>query len=264
MRMSILILILFALSIVGCGKPTPTVDVAIDDYTCLISELRAAISTSKSVVIEDNIIVHGRVTSSDEEGNFSRSMIVEDESGAVEILIADRNLCTTYPEGLLVALHLKGCAAGYSQGVLQVGRKTEEYDYYDIGYIETKESEHRIIKRSSSVEQITPRLTSIADLSREDTGRLIRIDSLTLYHSTSIDTLAGMTLNDATWQGYALFRNVKGDSIAVYTSSEAQFADRSIATTPLSITGILQWSKYNGGKECYHIKMRYATDYEDM
>ena len=264
MRIAILAITIIALSIVGCRKPSPTIDGTLHERTTTIADLRAMVSTAKGVTIDKDIVVHGRVTTSDAEGNFSRTMVIEDETGALEILIAERNLSTTYPEGLLVALHLEGCAASYDQGVLQIGSQTAEYDYYDVGYIESKECERRIIQRSTSIEKIAPRLTAIANLRGEDRGRLVRIEGLTLYNSTSIDTLAGMTLSDATWQGYALFRSAAGDSIAVYTSPNATFADRQITTNPLSITGILQWSKYNGGKECYHLKMRYSSDYESI
>lgn len=264
MRTRFLIIAITVLSIVGCRSDVPTVDGTLSDRTTTIADLRTMVGTSQGRIIEGDVVVHGRVTSSDKEGNFWRSLMVEDETGGLEVLIAERNLATIYPEGLLVALHIKGCAACYRQGVLQIGIPTEEYDYYDATYIESREMEERIIRRSADVQPLTPRLYRIADLSEGDRGRLIRVEGLTLCHTTSIDTLAGMSLADATWQGYALFKDERGDSIAVYTSSEAHFAKEAIATTPLAITGIVQWSKYNGGRECHHLKMRYATDAIEM
>lgn len=264
MRTKLLIIAIVVLSIVGCRSDAPTVDGTLSNRTTTIGDLRTMVGTSQGKIIDGDVVVHGRVTSSDKEGNFWRSFTVEDETGALEVLIAERNLATIYPEGLLIALHIKGCAACYRQGVLQIGMPTEEYDYYDATYIESREMEERIIRRSADVQPLTPRLCRIADLSEGDRGRLIRVEGLTLCHTTSIDTLTGMSLADATWQGYALFKDEHGDSIAVYTSSDAHFATLPIATTPLAITGIVQWSKYDGGRECHHLKMRYAADASEM
>ena len=261
MRISILILSTIVLSIVGCHK-VPTMDSTLSEPTTTIAHLRSMVGTQQRMAVEDDIIVHGRVTSSDSEGNFSHSLVVQDGSGALEILISERNLATTYPEGVLLALHLRGCVATYSQGVLQVGAPTQEYEYYNATYIESRESQRRIIRRSTDVEPITPMSCTIAELTERDRGSLVNIEGLTLYNTTSIDTLEGQTLADATWRGYSLFRDVHGDTIAVYTSPEAQFATRGVPLEALSITGILQWSKYDGGDESLCLKMRYASDYE--
>lgn len=250
--------------VMGCTKGSaPAHTLPLKERTTTIEQLHFRAEANRAVTITDDIIVSGRITSSDIDGNFFRSLIIEDESGAMELLIKEYDLSTTYPEGLRVALHLKGCAIGYNMGILQAGVKSPDYDYYEIGYLETKQSINRVVRRSTDVAPITPRRCSIADIGRDDCGRLVRIDDLSLRHTTSIDTLQGMTLNDATWQGYALFFDERGDSIAVYTSPDARFAKHNIPTTPLAITGIVQWCSYNDGEECAHLKMRYAIDYEE-
>jgi hypothetical protein len=68
------------------------------------------------------------------------------------------------------------------------------------------------------------------------------------------------TIYDAQWAGYSLFKDGAGDSIAVYTRNYARFAEEHIPVEEVSLCGILEWSAYNGGKECYQLKMRYAKD----
>lgn len=257
--------LIIALLLVGCAhNDMPSTGDISAERTASIAQIREQTSTNGSNIVSEDVVVTGRVTSSDSDGNFFRSLIVEDESGAIELHIKSYDLATLYPEGLLVSLHLRGCALGYDMGILQAGSKGEEYDYYAVDYLETTQSINRVIRRSTDVSPLTPRRCAIRDIERADCGRIIRVDNLTLRHTTSIDTLEGMTLDDATWQGYALFFDEKGDSIAVYTSPDARFAKQSIASTPLSLTGIVQWCKYNGGEECPHLKMRYASDYEEM
>ena len=70
----------------------------------------------------------------------------------------------------------------------------------------------------------------------------------------------GGVLADACWRGYSLFKSKSGDSIAVYTRDYARFAESAIPLGEVSLSGIVEWAKYNGGSECYQLKMRYAED----
>lgn len=256
---------ILTLIITGCNNyDMPIIDGDITPRTTPIASLRQQVGTTSGVVIDKDIVIQGRVTSSDRDGNFYRTLIIEDESGAMELSINQYDLHTQYPEGILLSLHLQGCATDYNFGILRAGGKTQPYDYYDVTYLSSREVIERVVERSLDVAPITPRITTINELGLEECGELIRIEGLKLQHTTSIDTLQGMTLDNATWQGYALFFDERGDSIAVYTADRARFAKTAIPTTPISITGILQHCKYNGGKECLHIKMRYTTDYETM
>ena len=253
------------LTVFGCNNPKePVIEGDITPRTATIATLRQQIGTVSGRTIDHNVIVQGRVTSSDKDGNFYRSLVIEDESGAMEIMVGLYDLYTLYPEGTLLSLNLKGCATDYDYGILRAGAKAHAYDSYDVTYISSREDIDRVIERSRDVAPIEPRHTTISELSNRACGELIRIEGLELRHTTSIDTLQGMTLADATWRGYALFFDTMGDSIAVYTSENSRFAKSSIPTTPISITGILQHGPYNGGKECLQLKMRYATDYEEL
>ena len=51
--------------------------------------------------IEQDIVCEGRVTSSDRDGNFYRSLFIEDESGGLEILLGIYDSYTQYPVGRL-------------------------------------------------------------------------------------------------------------------------------------------------------------------
>ena len=263
--MRLLAITTLLLALIGCNRVvTPNIEGDIPLPTTTIADLKHILGSKKSVVISDEVVIQGRVTSSDRDGNFYRAIIVKDNSASMELLVGQYDLYALYPEGLLLSLNLKGCAMDYDYGVLRVGKRANDYDSYDVTYISSREDRDRIIKRSTDVAPIEPRHTTIAELKRDECGELVRIENLTLSHTTSIDTLQGMTLSDATWQGYALFFDPNGDSIAVYTSPNARFAKNYIPTTPISITGIQQYCKYNGGKECYHLKLRYTDDYEAL
>lgn len=259
------ILAFIALVLVGCnnGADKPAIMLELDSPNTTISHLRSDIVGSRGTTIEDNIIVRGRVTSSDDEGNFYRSLFVEDDTGAVEVLVGFTPLAALYPEGLDVALHLKDCRADYWRGVLQVGVEALSSTVNSVDYIATREGVDKVISRGIDVTPLKPHVVDIKHLSRDMCGRLVTIRDVYATESTSIDTLAGETLDDALWLGSALFKDISGDSIAVVITSYANYANRPLPLSKVSITGILEWGSYaSSSKECYHISMRYESDCE--
>ena len=228
--------------------------------TTNINSLKGRIVGNRPARIDHDIVVVGRVISSDRDENFYRTIVVDDGTGAVEVKMGITPLAADYPEGLEVALRLEGCYIAYERGVAVVGAKAADYESYDVGYLASREAVDRVVVRGGSVKVQSPRSVAIAELQYADCGRLMRVDGLHVVGSTSIDTLAGDVLSDARWRGYALFKNEAGDSIAVYTRDYARFADDAIPIDEVSLSGILEWAKYNGGRECYQLKMRYAED----
>ena len=257
-----LLLAILCFTLVGCYNAA--------DESCICQELpnrNTTIHTLKGFVvgthpslIEDDIVVVGRITSSDRDANFYRTIVVDDGTGAVEVMMGITPIFGDYPEGLMVALRLEGCYAAYQRGVLAVGARAEEYEGYDVGYLTSRQAVDRVVVRSTDVAVQSPHRRSIAELRFENCGDLVRIDGVRLVASTSVDTLAGETLHDACWRGYALFKSVEGDSIAVYTRDYARFAESAIPLEEVALTGVLEWAKYNGGRECYQLKMRYEED----
>ena len=203
-----ILLLLVTITLVGCSaasdKPSdmPTPSAA----NTTVATLRGYASSGVAHLVRDDMVLSGRVTSSDAEGNFYRSFVVQDATGGVEVLVDMYDLNAIYPEGTLLSLHLAGCAVAIDDGVLQVGSKAAEYD----------------------------------------TRLLEPIASLHLVAASSVDTLAGMTLSDARWGGTTLFCDERGDSIAVVTSPYARFAEERVPHGELSITGILSWAAYAG------------------
>jgi hypothetical protein len=61
------------------------------------------------------------------------------------------------------------------------------------------------------------------------------------------------------WSGYSIFADHEGNAIAVYTSSSASYAHKSIPLERVNITGILQYGDVEG-EDMYIIKMRYEKD----
>ncbi len=260
MRLAVYIALIMTL--IGCHKAAdkPIIGDNLPPITNSIATLRNDIIGVGGVTIREDVVVAGRVTSDDSDNNFYGSIVVEDESGAVEVMIGTSYLETIYPVGLYVALRLKDCYVDYSRGVLQVGCKAPPYEYYRVGNLASREQRDRVVVRGRVVSPIEPMSISVSELSSSMCGRLINIRGLRLVDSSSVDTLKGEGLDRAVWAGYSLFKDDKGDSVAVYTREYARYSGSRIPIHDVGIIGILQRDSYRGGEECYFIKMRYEED----
>lgn len=251
--------ILYAMLIVGCynGAEEPVVNPVLPMPTTTIAHLHDIVGRGGAMLGND-VVVEGRVVSSDEDDNFYRTLVVESNGAAIEVMVGLTKLAALYPEGLGVTLTLDDCYADYRYGVLQVGRKG--VGQYAVDYLSSREAADRVIARSTAIEVPTPEVTTIHNLQRGMCGRLVTIEALHLVAATSVDEAQGEVLGDAHWAGYTLFKDERGDSIALYTRDYARYATERVPEGSVTITGILQWGKYDGGKECYQLKMRYARD----
>lgn len=90
--------------------------------TATIAQLRQLYAGTTFVIATD-VVVSGRVNTSDAEENFYRTFCVEEDGAGLEVMAGIDQLHNDFPPGSRVTLRLKGLALGESRGILQVGRK---------------------------------------------------------------------------------------------------------------------------------------------
>ena len=210
-----------------------------------IADLHSMVA-GRRVVINEDITIGGYVTTSDEASNFYRTFIIEDASGGTEVMAGLYDLHNIYPKGYYLTVSLKGCAVGESLGVMQIGMPAEDYSYYPTDYFSSRVVMDKHVKRYNLRRDIAPTPLAIRDLSMDYCGRLVNIAGLT-------------PTQEGVWAGYTIFTDKNGQYIAVYTSEYADYAQNSLPTGSVSITGILQYGKVDG-EEYYIIKMRDEKD----
>ena len=195
---------------------------------CTISQLKQRCGEGCTNIVAD-LVCAGRVTTSDSEGNFYRSFVIEDSTGGLEILLGTYNIASRYPAGTLVTIKLNGTAIMVENGVLQVGLPPYTFDSTPREFESQAVIDSHII-RGASVEDVKPTLCDITSLSPELCGRKIKIEGI--YHSP---------LEDYEERDYHRFENDEGDAVFAYISPYADFSDIAIPTTELSIQGILYY-----------------------
>lgn len=126
--------------------------------------------------IED-VTVYGYVVSDDREGNFFKSIIIQDKpenpTVGLEVRIDDTNLGARYNVGRKIYIKLKGLAlskyfASFQIGVLN-GNSTDRIDANEyISYID----------RSSEIVDIVPTTLTIGELTDNHINTLVKIEGL--------------------------------------------------------------------------------------
>ena len=218
--------------------------------------------TGAPLPIHDSVVVGGFVTTSDVSGNFYRSFMIEDETGAVEVMAGLYDLHATYHCGQRVLVRCEGLTLGAAVGVPQLGLAGS--GSYQTGYL----AQHLIVAgryllRDNVFINPAPREIRIGELESALCGRLIIIRDIQL-DSNQGDTwaLTGAMTGGTPQTAYRQFKDIAGDSINVVTSGYATFAASPLPAGRVSLTGILQYGPRGSGRSVYLLKLRDLNDVE--
>ncbi len=140
---------------------------------------------------------------------------------------------------------------------MQIGRMPSPGSSYATDYFPVRAILEEHVARGDGIDRVEPFSAEFSDLSGELCGRLVRLDALRLSQPAGD---AGDDGLPAVWSGYALFKDLAGDSIIVYTRPYAAYADNAVPRGEVSLVGILQYGTAGGSAECYQLKMRYEED----
>ena len=249
MRAASYILLLATMLFVGCDydrfDPIEPRDEVEWVPNAELSDVRHSFAVATT--IRENMIVAGRVTTSDEGGNFYRTLVIEDATGTLELMIGMDYLYRTYPVGSQLFVRLQGLAIDEYNGVLRVGLQPETWDYRTTSYMSHQAVVDKYIHRSNSVVAPVPERVAAGELTRRLCGRLITVSGLRADDEAT-------TWAEGRYTSYRKFRDALGDSIYVQTSPYASFAAHELPRDEVSITGVLYYGTV-GGRETFIIKM---------
>ena len=228
----------------------------IDEFTakanCTAQELYELSGEACYTITSDMVLV-GYVTSTDVDSNFYHTLIVNDRTRAVELLIDNNLLFSQYPLGALLAINLNGLATMIENGILQVGLPPRSFDSKPR-HLDSPEllRKHKI--RSNSREEVSPRNCKAENLDLSLCGELITIDNLQYSPLDGLET-------ENTMAGYHRFTEGENGTIFTFVRDYAYFADMEIPQTTLSVTGILYYEPVgmNIGRQ-FVIRPRTADD----
>ncbi len=219
------------------------------------------------ITITDDIVVEGYVTANDLSGNYFKTFVIQDGTGAVEINAGIADIHNYYQAGRRVVVKAEGLALGSYNGVVQLGSKVNPYSDYRVEGFGTRAILGRYVFTGIEFSPAEPLEMEIKELDRAHCGKLVRLGKLLAWPAS--DNTEGR--GGATWAfagsggeapatGYRQFRDYAGDSLTVVTSGYANFAARPLPADSVTITGILIYGKFDGTAERFGIKLRDLDD----
>ena len=221
----------FGIPNVSVVEPDITALGQLTTFSAVVSRYLDAVADGEEVgVFDDNdvaLYIEGYVVSSDQSGNFFEEIVVQnspdgndagsDARRGLNVQINVRSLSDTYEFGRKVYIKLNGLAIGEENGVYTLGRangnileQLQEFEYQSF------------IFRSSEVATISPKVTTIADLTEADENTLIQLDNMQVHRSNIALTYAGEASDQ--FDGFRTLESCDdGGTISLQTSTFADF-----------------------------------------
>ncbi|MFR9592348.1 MAG: DUF5689 domain-containing protein [Rikenellaceae bacterium] len=213
-----------------------------------ISHLKS-LYLSSSLLITNDLAIEGVITANDAYGEFPSSIVIEDSSGAIEIM-CDLDCATSgYIVGATVRVACSGMWLGSSSGMLALG----DAPYDQVAVSELSEEVMLRCARVTTDEGVTP-IPATAMIPYIDQSYILRYvvihslsvvveggyddDSLITFCSRNSET--GLTENTT----HTLV-DLSGNTITLNVNRNVIYADELIPTTPRSIYAIVE---YFGGE----------------
>ncbi|MCO6478597.1 MAG: hypothetical protein J5I94_18335 [Phaeodactylibacter sp.] len=188
-----------------------------------VAELKALYVPGKLTKIEDDIVIRGVVVADDRSGNFFRSLIFQDESAGIEVLINLTDYYNFYPIGRELAIDCQGLYLGEYNGVVQLGG----YTYIEGGSEQLGDivDFNQRISRGMLIGTPEPAVRTINSLGTQDISTLVKLENVEFAFSevglTYADAFGRQTLNRT-------IQDCDGNTIVLRTSGFANFAGDTI------------------------------------
>lgn len=213
-------------------------------------------------VLDEDFVFEGCVTTTDSSGNFFRTFVIQDVTGAVEIYAGFGPLHDVYFPGRRVVVYAEGLSVVRTDGIIRLGTHINPYSSYRVEPFGTRVIMDKYVYPDTVCAEIIPCTARIEDLKTTDCGKLVKIDGLTQDEQEAGFTWAyegdDISLPET---GVRRFSDGAGNRIAVVTSGYADFAGEVVPAGKISLSGILVYGGFgDSGEECFGIKLRSIDD----
>lgn len=216
--------------------PTETTDPNITaDQIISLGEVLAKWETGKYVKIDLDKYVKGIVVSDDGDGNFYKSLVVEDESSdyGINLIVDEVEMHNVYPVGRRVYIHLRDLWISDYNGLPQIGYGP----VVDNGQTEMSRIPSSLMRKiiipGKAGNVVTPFEANINELGELRLNTLIKLNDVEF--SNLGDTYASV---GGTSTANRTIVNCNGDEIILRTSDFASFAGETVAQGKGSIIGV--------------------------
>ena len=191
---------------------------------------------------KDDSIVEGYVISSDEAGNFYKTLIIQDNfenpTAGIEIMIDQKALFTKYNFGRKIFIKLAGLTITNEEGKYKLGYLSKN----KIDVIPSSLIDNFIIRTAETME-IIPMKIEIDDFSKEKIGTYVHIENIQFKKDEIGRTLAGESFDEFNGERVVEQCSNKWSTI-LSTSTYSDFRSNLISDKTGTINAVLSKDYY--------------------
>ena len=215
-----------------------------------IADIKAAVWKSDRNYVTEigqsagaDIIRAGRVVSSDKTGNVYKSVILQDETGALTVAINAYDLYETYQQGQEIVVNLTGLKIGGYNGLMQLGGEGEYNGSPSMTFMEAElfaaHAQQNGLARPELIDTLVTTIPELNTAKGTDAGlqkwqsQLIRLDDVTFEDAGKV--FAGSSTTNR------YIKDAQGNRINVRNSSYASFTNYILPSGSGSVVGILSY-----------------------
>lgn len=200
-----------------------------------IADLKALHVPGDYVEITEDLVIDALVISSDEAGNFFKQLVIQDETGGIEIRIDVANLHNEFPVGRKIYLKAKGLWISDYNGLIQLGAGEGVADDGDPELIRIPQTlVDNFFVKATFGNPVIPKIVTIDELTLADVSTLVQFDGVQFINAD-----AGEIYADSALTTNREVEDCANNSLIVRNSG---FADFRAALTPTgngTLVGIL-------------------------
>lgn len=176
---------------IECNLPSPNISLA--DLVARATSGSIELDANKAVA--EDLIVQAYVISSDETGNFYKTISLQDKvenpTIGIQIEIDGSNLYNAYPLGAQVQINLKGLVVASDRGLLKIGSVDPQFA---VGRIGSSVMKKYMVKTCEPIQAIKPKVVSSLTeaLKPENLNTLVTIEGVQ-FSNPEVDKTYGVT-----------------------------------------------------------------------
>lgn len=178
--------------------------------------------------------IQGVINMNDEAGNLQHEIIIQNKEEAISIDIDQNNLFKKYPVGSTIKISLMGTTLYKHNGEFHIALKKEEGDKVEKLAIPA-ETAAAIISSCDMIDVPEVLTSSITDLQKEHLGQMIKINGLQFVDNELDKPYVNVNDNYT----FRILTDRTGNTIPVFTLSDASFAEEIIPSKSGDITAVL-------------------------
>ncbi len=212
--------------------------------------------TSNTYYISSDIIIEGTVTANDTYGELSSSIVIEDSSGAIEIMCDIEDCITSgFVVGATVRALCSGLYLGSTGGMLSLGGAPDN-DYTTTTLDEEQIALHLQIRSNEIVEPTATQVT-IPELNTTHILRYVVVTGLSFVLTPDSPTTFCTRNEDTGQTEYTTHTLTDSNSNQIYlsVSSGVTYADENLPTGEITLYAIVEY--FNGEYRLRIVKCGY-------